>query len=125
MASGVPVLQALNIVRDTIGSQIIARAVNVVHDAVKEGENMAPTIESAGVFPPIVVSMIAVGEETGKLPSMLGKIADAYDDEVDNAVAALTSVIEPILIVFLAVIVGIIVVALFLPLTSVIGELSR
>ncbi|MGA1194290.1 MAG: type II secretion system F family protein [Kiritimatiellia bacterium] len=124
MSSGVPVLQALNIVRDTAGNEVIANAVATVHDAVKEGENMAPPIESSGVFPPMVVSMVQVGEETGELPEMLMKIADSYDDEVDNAVAGLTSVIEPLLIVFLAVIVGTIVIALFLPLISIIGNLS-
>jgi type IV pilus assembly protein PilC len=124
MSSGVPVLQALNIVRDTAGNEVIAKAVNQIHDAVKEGENMAPPIEASGVFPPMVVSMVQVGEETGELPEMLMKIADSYDDEVDNAVAGLTSVIEPLLIVFLAVIVGTIVIALFLPLISIIGNLS-
>lgn len=124
MSSGVPVLQALNIVRDTSGNEVIAKAVNSIHDAVKEGENMAPPIEATGVFPPMVVSMVQVGEETGELPEMLTKIADNYDDEVDNAVAGLTSVIEPLLIVFLAVVVGTIVIALFLPLISIIGNLS-
>ncbi len=124
MSSGVPVLQALNIVRDTAGNEVVANAVSRIHDAVKEGENMAPPIEASGVFPPMVVSMVQVGEETGDLPEMLMKIADSYDDEVDNAVAGLTSVIEPLLIVFLAVIVGTIVIALFLPLISIIGNLS-
>lgn len=124
MSSGVPVLQALNIVRDTAGNEVIAKAVSQIHDAVKEGENMAPPIESSGVFPPMVVSMVQVGEETGELPEMLMKISDSYDDEVDNAVAGLTSVIEPLLIVMLALIVGTIVIALFLPLISIIGNLS-
>ena len=124
MSSGVPVLQALNIVRDTAGNEVVAKAVSQIHDAVKEGENMAPPIESTGVFPPMVVSMVQVGEETGELPEMLIKIADNYDDEVDNAVAGLTSVIEPLLIVFLALMVGTIVIALFLPLISIIGNLS-
>jgi type IV pilus assembly protein PilC len=124
MTSGVPVLQALNIVRDTAGNDVIARAVNEVHDSVKEGENMAPPIEASGVFPPVVISMIEVGEETGGLPEMLMKVADTYDDEVDTTVAGLTSVIEPILIIFLAVIVGTIVISLFLPLISIIGKLS-
>ncbi len=124
MASGVPVLQALNIVRDTAGNEVVAKAVSQIHDAVKEGENMAPPIEASGVFPPMVVSMVQVGEETGDLPEMLMKIADSYDDEVDNAVAGLTSVIEPLLIVFLALVVGTIVIALFLPLISIIGNLS-
>lgn len=124
MSSGVPVLQALNIVRDTAGNEVLARAVASVHDAVKEGENMAPPIEATKVFPPMVISMVQVGEETGELPEMLMKIADNYDDEVDNAVAGLTSIIEPLLIVFLALVVGTIVIALFLPLISIIGKLS-
>jgi len=92
---------------------------------VKEGENMAPPIQACGVFPPMVVSMVEVGEETGELPEMLMKIADNYDDEVDNTVAGLTSVIEPLLIVFLALVVGTIVIALFLPLVSIIGEIGQ
>jgi len=125
MNSGVPVLQALNIVRDTAGNEVVAMSVNKVHDAVKEGENMSPPIEASGIFPPVVVSMVEVGEETGALPDMLERIADNYEDEVDNAVAGITSVIEPILIVFLAVIVGTIVIALFLPLIEIIGNLSN
>jgi type IV pilus assembly protein PilC len=124
MTSGVPVLQALNIVRDTSGNEVIARAVTTIHDSVKEGENMAPPIQASGVFPPMVVSMVEVGEETGELPEMLMKIADNYDDEVDNTVAGLTSIIEPLLIVFLALIVGTIVIALFLPLVSIIGSIG-
>jgi type IV pilus assembly protein PilC len=124
MAAGVPVLQALNIVKETVGNEVISRAVATIHDAVKEGENMAPPIASSKVFPPMVVSMVEVGEETGALPDMLMKIADSYDDDVDNAVAAMTSIIEPLLIIFLAVIVGTIVIALFMPLVSIIGGLS-
>jgi type IV pilus assembly protein PilC len=124
MSSGVPVLQALNIVKETVGNEVISQSVVVIHDAVKEGENMAPPIASSKVFPPMVISMVEVGEETGALPEMLTKIADAYDDDVDNAVAALTSIIEPILIIFLAVVVGTIVIALFLPLVSIIGGLG-
>ena len=85
---------------------------------------MAPPIASSKVFPPMVVSMVEVGEETGALPDMLMKIADSYDDDVDNAVAAMTSIIEPLLIIFLAVVVGTIVIALFMPLVSIIGGLS-
>jgi len=124
MSSGVPVLQALNIVKETVGNEVISKAVATIHDAVKEGENMAPPIASSKVFPPMVVSMVEVGEETGALPDMLNKIADSYDDDVDNAVAAMTSIIEPVLIIFLAVVVGTIVIALFLPLVSIIGGLS-
>jgi len=124
MNAGVPVLQALKIVGDTVDNAVISKAVTSIHDSVKEGENMAPPIEASRVFPPIVVSMVEVGEETGALPEMLIKIADSYEDEVDNAVAGLTSVIEPILIIFLALIVGTIVIALFMPLVSIIGKLS-
>ena len=124
MSAGVPVLQALNIVKETVGNEVISKAVATIHDAVKEGENMAPPIASSKVFPPMVVSMVEVGEETGALPDMLMKIADSYDDDVDNAVAAMTSIIEPLLIIFLAVVVGTIVIALFMPLVSIIGGLS-
>jgi len=124
LASGVPILQALIITRDTSGNVHVANAINVVHDRVKEGDNVAKPLESTHIFPGMVTSMIEVGEETGALPDMLVRIADTYDEEVDNAVAGLTSVIEPIMIVFMAVIVGTIVVALFLPMVSIIQNLS-
>jgi type IV pilus assembly protein PilC len=124
MDSGVPVLQALTIVGETSGNAVIETAVHVVHDAVKEGENIAPTLASTGIFPPMVISMVEVGEETGELPNMLRRIADNFEDEVDNAVAGLTSIIEPLLIVFLALIVGVIVISLFLPLVGIIEGLS-
>src|SRR5215471_4946963 len=125
VTSGVPILQALNITRETAGNAAIARAIGHLHDSVKEGESMVQPMEAGKAFPPMVVSMIDVGEETGKLPEMLLKIADVYDDEVDNAVAALTSMLEPIMIVFLAVIVGTIVLALFTPLISIITGLQQ
>jgi type IV pilus assembly protein PilC len=125
VTSGVPILQALNITRETAGNASIARAIARVHDSVKEGESIVQPLEASKAFPPMVVSMIDVGEETGKLPEMLLKIADVYDDEVDNAVAALTSMLEPIMIVFLAVIVGTIVLALFTPLISIITGLQQ
>ena len=124
LASGVPMLQALVITRDTSGNVHVANALNVVHDRVKEGDNVAKPLESTGIFPGMVTSMIEVGEETGALPDMLTRIADSYDEEVDNAVAGLTSVIEPIMIVFMAVMVGTIVIALFLPLVSIIQHLQ-
>jgi type IV pilus assembly protein PilC len=124
MSSGVPVLQALNIVRDTAGNEVIAQALQKVHDAVKEGDTMATPFESSGVFPGMVVSMVDVGEETGALPEMLVKIADNYDDEVDTAVEGLTSVLEPIMIIVLALIIGVIVIAMFVPLISIIGSMS-
>jgi type IV pilus assembly protein PilC len=125
VTSGVPILQALNITRETAGNSAIARAIARVHDSVKEGESIVQPLEASKTFPPMVVSMIDVGEETGKLPEMLLKVADVYDDEVDNAVAALTSMLEPIMIVFLAVIVGTIVLALFTPLISIITGLQQ
>lgn len=124
VTSGVPILQALNITRDTAGNTIVSDAITKVHDAVKEGESMVAPLESSGVFPPMVISMVDVGEETGQLPEMLLKIADVYEDEVDNAVSALTSMLEPLMIVVLAVVVGVIVMALFLPLIDVIKNLS-
>lgn len=125
MNSGVPVLQALNIVRDTSGNEVIARAVQHIHDSVKEGETMALPLESSGEFPDMVVSMVDVGEETGALPDMLLRIADNFDDDVDTTVEGLTSIIEPIMIIFLAVIIGTIVIAMFIPLISIIGEMSQ
>ena len=125
VTSGVPILQALNITRETAGNIVIANAIGKVHDSVKEGESIVQPLEASGVFPPMVISMIDVGEETGQLPEMLLKIAEVYDDEVDNAVAGLTSLLEPIMIVFLAVIVGTIVIALFLPLISIISGMQQ
>ena len=116
VSSGVPILQALTIVKETSGNVIVGQAVADVHESVKEGETITAPLEAANVFPPMVISMVDVGEQTGALPEMLMKIADNYDEEVDNAVAAMTSLLEPIMIVFLAIIVGSIVIALFLPL---------
>ena len=125
VTSGVPILQALNITRETAGNVVIARAIGQVHESVKEGESIVQPLEASGAFPPMVVSMIDVGEETGQLPEMLLKIADVYDDEVDNSVAAMTAALEPIMIVFLAVVVGTLVIALFLPLISIIQGLQQ
>ncbi len=123
MDSGVQILQALTIARDTAGNEVISRAIQAVHDSVKEGETVADPLQVSGLFPTMVVSMITVGEETGRLSDMLMKIADTYDSEVDAAVEGMTSIIEPILIVFLAVVVGTIVVAMFMPLVSIIENL--
>ena len=124
VSSGVPILQALTIVRETSGNVVIANAIGKVHESVKEGETITAPLEASGVFPPMVVSMVDVGEQTGAMPEMLLKIADNYDEEVDNAVAAMTSLLEPIMIVFLAVIVGSIVIAMFLPLIAMISNMS-
>ena len=124
MGSGVPVLNSLNIVKETSGNEVVARAIVKVYDAVKEGEGMAPPLQATKIFPEMVISMIEVGEETGKLPEMLDKIADTYDEEVDNAVSALTSMLEPLMMVGLAVIVGGIVIALFMPMITIIEKLG-
>ncbi|HZI32461.1 MAG TPA: type II secretion system F family protein, partial [Candidatus Binatia bacterium] len=124
VSSGVPILQALTIVKETAGNVIISDAVAKVHESVKEGETITAPLESSRVFPPMVISMVDVGEQTGALPEMLLKIADNFDEEVDNAVAAMTSLLEPIMIVFLAVIVGSIVIAMFLPLIAMISQMS-
>ena len=124
VTSGVPILQALNITRETAGNHVVGEAIGKVHDSVKEGESIVQPLEASGIFPPMVISMIDVGEETGQLPEMLLKVAEVYDDEVDNAVAGLTSLLEPIMIVFLAVVVGTIVIALFLPLITIIQTMQ-
>jgi len=125
MASGVPILQALNIVRDTVGNAVLAGAINRIHHAVKEGESMTQPLLATHVFPALVISMVEVGEQTGALPDMLTKVADVYDDEVDNAVTALTSLLEPVMIVSLAIIVGTIVIAMFLPLITIVIGLGN
>lgn len=120
LSSGVPVLQALNIVRETTGNVVVSNVVEKIHEHVKEGEHLTTPLRGSAVFPPMVVGMVDVGEQTGALPDMLLKIADGYDDEVDNAVSAMTSLLEPIMIVFLAIVVGSIVIAMFLPIIGVI-----
>jgi type IV pilus assembly protein PilC len=125
VTSGVPILQALNITRETTGNAVIAGAISEVHDSVKEGESIVQPLEASRAFPPMVISMIDVGEETGQLPEMLLKIADVYDDETDAAVAGMTAALEPIMIIFLAFIVGTIVIALFMPLISIIQGLQQ
>jgi len=124
LSSGVPILPALLITRDTCGNSRVAGAITEVHDRVKEGAPFARPLEATAVFPPMVTSMIDVGEHTGQLPEMLGKVADIYEDEVDNAVAGLSSLIEPVLILCLALVVGTIVIALFLPIVRIVQLLT-
>jgi len=118
-------LQALTIVKETSGNVIVGNAVTLIHESVKEGETITAPLEASGVFPPMVISMVDVGEQTGALPEMLMKIADNYEEEVDNAVAAMTSLLEPIMIVILAVIVGSIVIAMFLPLIDLMENVGE
>ena len=125
LSSGVPILQALQITRDIIGNKVLSDALDRVHDRVRDGEPLATPLEQQRVFPTMVTSMIDVGEETGELAEMLNRIADNYDEDVDNAVNSITSIIEPIMIVMLALVVGTIVIALFLPIVSIIQGLTQ
>jgi type IV pilus assembly protein PilC len=117
--AGVPILQAIDIVRETSGNEVISRAMEDVYNSVKEGETIHEPMREAKIFPPLVVHMVAVGEETGAIDQMLTKVAEAYEREVDDTINALTSIIEPVLIVVLGVIVGAIVVCLYLPLFTI------
>ena len=114
--AGVPILQAIDIVRETSGNEVISRAMEQVYNSVKEGESIHEPMREAKIFPPLVCHMVAVGEETGAIDQMLTKVAEAYEREVDDTVNALTSIIEPVLIVVLGAIVGAIVICLYLPL---------
>jgi len=116
ITSGVPILQALMITRDTIGNEVIQNAVQKTHDSIREGDTMAAPLDEAKVFPQMVVNMIDVGEETGQLDSMLIKVADIYDAEVEAAVDAMLALMEPLIIVGLGGVIGFIVVALYLPI---------
>lgn len=124
LSSGVPILEALTITKGTIKNSLIVDALTRVHDRVRDGEPLATPLDQQKIFPTMVTSMVEVGEETGQLSEMLNRIADNYDEEVDNAVGGITSVIEPIMIVFLAVVVGTIVIALFLPIIQIIQKLT-
>jgi type IV pilus assembly protein PilC len=125
ISSGVPILEALNIARDTAGNAVLANAIQHVHDSVREGDPIAPPLGQSHVCDDIVVNMIDVGEETGNLDTMLIKIADQYDMEVDTAVEGLTSLMEPIMVIGLGAMIGFIVVSLFLPLISMMEALSQ
>lgn len=116
LSSGVPILQALTIVKETAGNTLVTRALADVHTSVKEGETVTTPLRESGVFPAVVIGMVDVGEQAGALPEMLLKIADIYDEEVDTATTAMTSLLEPVMIVILALVVGAIVIALFLPI---------
>lgn len=114
--SGVPILQALDTVAKTAGNKVVEKAILDAREAIREGERIADPLRKSSVFPPMVIQMIAVGEETGNLDTMLSKIADFYDEEVDQAVKGLTSMIEPIIIVVMGLVIGSIVVAMFMPM---------
>ncbi len=121
MSSGVPILEALEIVAKTAGNKVIEAAIMKARDALSEGKTLAEPLADTGVFPGMVTQMISVGEATGAMDSMLNKIADFYEDEVDAAVGTLTALIEPMLMAFLGVVVGGLVIALYLPIFSLAG----
>jgi type IV pilus assembly protein PilC len=124
ISSGVPIMDGLEIVAKTAGNKIVEEAIYKVRQAISEGKTMAEPLAASGVFPPMVVQMISVGEATGAMDAMLNKIADFYDDEVDDAVGALTSMMEPLLMVFLGVVVGGLVVAMYLPIFKLAGAVG-
>jgi len=124
LSSGVPILQAMETVAGTVDNDIISDAILMSRAAIREGDTIADPLAASKMFPPMVVQMITIGEETGQLDSMLSKVADFYESEVDAALESLTAALEPVLIVFLGVVVGFIVVAMFMPLIAIIGELS-
>ncbi|MDD4890087.1 MAG: type II secretion system F family protein [Phycisphaerae bacterium] len=122
--AGVPILEALNITRDTTGNEVFARALNGVHDGIREGESFAGPLKAAKIVDPLVVNMIDVGEETGDLDKMLEKVAKTYEDEVETAVASLVSLLEPLLVIGLGSCVGFIVISLFMPLVALIKNVT-
>ncbi|MDP3013934.1 MAG: type II secretion system F family protein, partial [Candidatus Subteraquimicrobiales bacterium] len=124
VSSGVPILQALDITADTAGNAVVARAVRQTRASIKEGETIARPLSASDVFPPMVVQMVAVGEETGALDTMLQKVADFYEAEVSSTVEALTSMIEPLMIAVMGLIVGGMLVALYMPMFSIITEMG-
>jgi len=124
ISSGVPIMDGLEIVAKTAGNKVVEEAVYKVRQAISEGKTMAEPLAACGVFPPMVVQMIAVGEATGAMDAMLNKIADFYDDEVDDAVGALTAAMEPLLMVFLGTTVGGLVVAMYLPIFKLAGAVG-
>jgi type IV pilus assembly protein PilC len=124
VSSGVPILDGLEITAKTAGNVIIKDAIMSARTSIREGETISSPLRKSQVFPPMVVQMITVGEETGALDEMLNKIADFYDDEVDGAVEALTSIIEPIMIVIMGVIVGGMVVAMYLPIFRMVNVIA-
>jgi len=124
LSAGVPILDALLITRDIASNYKFSDAIGRIHDQVRDGESVCGPMDHEAVFPSMVTSMVEVGEETGDLPDMLNRVADNYEDDVDNTVNGITSIIEPVMIIFLAVIVGFIVIALFLPIIRIIEELT-
>jgi type IV pilus assembly protein PilC len=124
LSSGVPILDALDIVARTAGNVVIEEAILYTRLRISEGKNMAGPLTETDVFPPMVVQMVGVGEQTGALDTMLNKIADFYEDEVDVAVGALTSLIEPVMMVGIGGTVGVVLIAMYLPIFSIAGKIK-
>lgn len=124
VSSGVPIMDGLEIVAKTAGNKVIEEAIYGVRQAISEGKTMSEPLQASGIFPPMVVQMISVGEATGAMDAMLNKIADFYDDEVDDAVSAMTAMMEPMLMVFLGTTVGGLVVAMYLPIFKLAGAVG-
>jgi len=124
LAAGVPILDALDVVQKSAGNVVVEGAIKQTSSKIREGRTMAEPLMETNVFPPMVVQMIGVGEQTGALDTMLNKIADFYEDEVDIAVAALTSLLEPLMMVFIGGIVGVILIAMYLPIFSIAGKVN-
>jgi type IV pilus assembly protein PilC len=120
ITSGVPIMQALEVVAKAVENKIVAQAIDNVRNSIREGESIALPLQASGLFPPMVVQMTAVGEETGTLDTMLQKVADFYDAEVESTLAQLTSILEPLLIMFLGFVVGFIVLSFYMPLYQLI-----
>jgi len=125
LSSGVPILQSLDITARTAGNVVIEAAILSVRTAVEQGKSFVEPLRAAELFPHMVSQMVGIGEQTGALDSMLGKIADFYEQEVDSAIANLLTLIEPVLIGFLGVTIGSIVIAMYLPMFTLIGKLSQ
>jgi len=125
IGAGVPILEAINITKETTGNEVFVKALSTVHDSIREGESFAAPLRASRITDSLVVNMVDVGEETGDLDKMLMKVADNYDEEVETMVSSLVSLLEPVMVVVLGLIVGFIVVSLFLPLVKLIGAVSQ
>jgi len=125
MTGGVPILTALEISGNAIGNRPMTRAAGVVREEVRQGARLSGSLERSGVFPPLLIHMAAVGEETGQLPEMMIRVADSLDFEVDSALGRLTTLLEPLIIIFMGFIVGSIVLAVLLPIFQINATIGR
>ena len=124
LSSGVAILDSLDITSKTAGNSVVKEAVNQARSRIAEGQTISDPLKASGVFPPMVTQMVAIGERTGQLDNMLKKIADFYDEQIDAAVAALTSVLEPIIVIFMGFVVGGILIAMYLPMFDLISVIK-